>query len=82
MAQILYNTLVATNALPEVTTQFATGLADIYGSNYETAVTACVQMGILQGVDEKHFDGGTTMTRAQAAVVYTRLKPIIMSRSV
>jgi hypothetical protein len=71
-AEILYesscNILEDTNGLAD-TTQ----LTDLSGS-YDYAVTAAVRYGLLTGYPDGTFRGNGTLTRAEAAVIITRLQ--------
>lgn len=75
MAQIVYNVLnkeeVAFNIA--VTCPFQ----DVTNESYALAVNVCAAYKILSGVSENVFDAESCVTRAQAAVVYCRLKDIL-----
>ena len=44
---------------------------------YRRAVKTCYALGVITGTDGGRFDGGSTMTRAQACAVITRLLDVV-----
>lgn len=74
MAQLIYNVIVQ-----QGTAQSAgIGQLDIKDwaavpVDYQQAVSACYDQGLLTGTEDGSFDGGSNMTRAQAATVMERL---------
>lgn len=75
MAQIMYNVMKANNI--QISKLTDTSKVSDWASvpaNYQDAVSACYQMNLLTGVDAAGtYNGLGTMTRAQAAVVMSRL---------
>lgn len=55
---------------------------DSIPDHYKTSVAAVFSMGIISGTDSKGtFSGGSYMNRAQAAVVYVRMKDAFLNNS-
>lgn len=85
MAQVLYNTLAA-NGKTASASQQAAARAEIKDwskvpGNYQTAVTNCYALGILNGMNGGNFSGEQTMTRAQACIVISRMLSTISASS-
>ena len=81
MAQVAANVLTkkgfAANE-QDMTTAQAT-MPDYYSvpEVNRTAVKTCYALGIINGTDGGKFDGGNTMTRAQACAVITRMLDVV-----
>ena len=75
MAQTVYNTVLARDALQEtinLSTEEIADWADI-PEGYHSAVFTCWGLGILQGQSDGRFAGEDRLNRAQAAVIWSRL---------
>lgn len=80
MAAVLYNLLEDQGAAPSQADRqsAAAGIPDLEKAGAAEAVAAVVFLGIINGVDDKGtFDGGSFMTRAQAAAVYCRTADVL-----
>ena len=75
MAQVMYNVMKAKDvAVSSLSDTSKVSDWSTIPANYKDAVSVCYNMGMLSGVDSKGtFSGTTMMTRAQAAVVMSRL---------
>lgn len=85
MALVMYNILGfngGTMPSSEDTTTAATKMSDWSSmpEKYRTAVSTCYALGLLNGKGGK-FDGQSSMTRAQACVVISRLKDYLKDNS-
>ena len=86
MATILYNVLRDKNcALPTQqelsTAQQMIGDWKSIPQKYQTAVSACYALGLLNGLADGTFGGSHPMNRAQACVVINRLSNLISASS-
>lgn len=75
MAQMVYNVLQENDAVPAAgsfATDQVADWADI-PRTYRAAVSACWDLGILQGRSDGTFGGENTLNRAQAAVIWSRM---------
>ena len=81
MAQLLSNVLWHEDAVPRYdSAAVRAGIADWdrIGPSYREAVACTVAAGLISGVDDRGtFSGDGLMTRAQAAVVLTRLSALL-----
>ena len=76
MAVMLYNIVVDKElALPDKATLEAVEITDWdqVPEEFQEAVSTAYAMGLLSGMEDGSFAGDQTLTRAQAAVVYTKL---------
>ena len=76
MAAMLYNVVVDKElALPDKATLEAVEITDWdqVPEEFQEAVSTAYAMGLLSGMEDGSFAGDQTLTRAQAAVVYTKL---------
>lgn len=78
MAQVMYNVMKAKGvAVSSLSDTSKVSDWSTIPANYKDAVSVCYNMGMLSGVDSKGtFSGTTVMTRAQAAVVMSRLMEV------
>ena len=75
MAQIIYNVILAEDALHETITLSTEAIADWpdIPDGYHSAVFTCWGVGLLQGRTDGRFAGEEHLNRAQAAVIWSRL---------
>lgn len=74
MVQLMYNVIVQQGLAPSAETGQG-GIKDwaAVPVDYQQAVSVCYEQGLLTGAEDGSFDGGSNMTRAQAATVMDRL---------
>ena len=75
MAQMIYNLVLAKDALQETIHLSTTDIADWADipDGYHSAVFTCWGMGLLKGQADGRFAGEDSLNRAQAAVIWSRL---------
>ncbi len=79
MARIVYNVILERDALHE-TIQLSTESVTDWGEipeGYHSAVLTCWGLGVLKGQSDGRFSGEDTLTRAQAAVIWSRLDALL-----
>ena len=83
MAQVLYNIINRNGkALTDTSSQYVstqTSIPDYSSipSNRLVAVRQCYALGIITGAEGGYFDGGSSMTRAEACTVIVRMLKLI-----
>lgn len=83
LAQIVYNVLIGQGAAVAYdATSVQAGISDwsAIPANYQSAVMAANAAGVISSMDSQGtFGGSSSMTRAQAAVVMTRINDLVAS---
>lgn len=75
MKKNLFKTIAVTLILALMTTTIAFAAvvpSDVKGQNYEAAVTALVEKGIITGDTDGNFNPDTLLTRAQACIIVVK----------
>lgn len=76
-ANVLENQIISVSEAQQTMAQSA--IPDYYNipEVNRSAVKVCYALGVITGTDGGKFDGGSTMTRAQACTVITRLLDVV-----